>query len=494
MGLKRKKMRSKRRSQKHLLIGRIALALALLVAPSFDHASIPTDLNREIASVSPSRKSASKSDVLSRLTEEMFQRAEVPTLTSKANKSFPAPIGFSPISALSDPSNKISPEFKVPEALRKRTEFWFNIYTKYGDEHHVIHHVLYPWIVFDVVDTSEIENNDKLHKWTKYHRAKALVAKQKREVRLALKKLARKNNFSKLTGLEKKLYDQLAELPGKRSSVFKAAAYNVRSQLGQKDFFIKGLSFGPKYLPYMEEEFQAAGLPTELTRIPFVESSFNVHAESKVGASGIWQIMPRTGRAYLIVTDEIDERNSPLKASLVAIEVLKRNEKVLKDWPLAVTAYNHGASGLKKNLKLARATTLDQLINRRHSGSFKFASANFYTSFLAVLHAEKYQKEIFQDLNLSKESPIRYSVYKLDKKMRAKGLLKTAGVDHETFLAYNLDLKDALKQNAWVPKGFKILVPFERRYELDAKIKSGLKPVREAHADPDASKPNSKGS
>ena len=37
----------------------------------------------------------------------------------------------------------------------------------------------------------------------------------------------------------------------------------------------------------------------ELTRLPFVESSFNVHAYSKVGAAGIWQFIPSSARIYL---------------------------------------------------------------------------------------------------------------------------------------------------------------------------------------------------
>lgn len=432
----------------------------------------------------PQKNEAStRSGALSRLTEEMFQRAE-PKLLKDDSLEFPSKtILESPEMALKDPNNRISPDFKIPAELEKRVAFWFDVYTKYNETHHIIHHVRYPWIVYDVVDTSEILANEKLHRWTRYHQAKAHVAKRLKETRLALKSLAKKKSFSKLKGAEKRIYDQLASLSGKRSQVFALARDNVRTQLGQRDFILKGLSHSTRYLTYMEEEFRAAGLPTELTRLPFVESSFNPHAESKVGASGIWQIMPRTGKAYLTVNDAIDERNSPLKASFVAIELFRSNYRSLKDWPLAVTAYNHGATGVKNNLKKSRSTTLVEMINRLHSGSFKFASANFYTSFLAVLHAEKYHREIFHDLDFKKEAPIRYSVYSLDRRMRAKNLTSVTGVDHNTFVSLNLDLKVALRNNAWIPKGFKVLVPFERRYELDTKLRTGLSPVREAKVD-----------
>ncbi|MGB1580857.1 MAG: transglycosylase SLT domain-containing protein, partial [Nevskiales bacterium] len=53
-----------------------------------------------------------------------------------------------------------------------------------------------------------------------------------------------------------------------------------------------------RYMPYMESVFRKYGLPIELTRLPYVESSFNLHAYSSVAAAGIWQFMPASGRIY----------------------------------------------------------------------------------------------------------------------------------------------------------------------------------------------------
>src|SRR5262245_30994104 len=50
--------------------------------------------------------------------------------------------------ALDDPMNRIGPDFQVPEALRKRPAFWFDIYTLYGSNDNVIHHSEYPWIIY----------------------------------------------------------------------------------------------------------------------------------------------------------------------------------------------------------------------------------------------------------------------------------------------------------------------------------------------------------
>lgn len=386
---------------------------------------------------------------------------------------------FSKEQILNDADNRISDEFSIPKGLEKRTAFWFDVYTRYTDKQHIVHHVLYPWIVYKVIDTTEIENSN-LHRWTKYHKAKQFVRNETAKVRKALQSLAKRKSYAKLPPLEKELFDALKEVKGPRKKVFREAATNLRVQLGQRDFFLSGLESSAKYLPYMEQEFIASGMPVELTRLPFVESSFNEKAHSKVGASGIWQIMPSTGRAYFQVNDFIDERNSPLKASIAAIEILRSNYKQLKQWPLAVTAYNHGAGGVKKALKASRTSDLASLVAKYHEGSFKFASANFYTCFLAALHAERYHREIFSTEELSRALPMAHNVFMLGAPMRVKQLIQLSGLTKEQFLTYNMDLKNAAAKNIMIPRGFKILLPPEAKATLEQRLVGTPHLIKEA--------------
>lgn len=384
--------------------------------------------------------------------------------SSNPGPQLPAP-EFVRESALKDPQNRISPDFKIPQALEKRTAFWFDVYTKYGSEENVVHHTLYPWIVYTVVDTSSVPESPK-NRYQKYFNSKKLVRTELQKIRVALQKLARKRSYNKLNKLEQNLFEALAEVPGKRKTVFRIAAQNVRVQLGQKDFFRSGLASSTRYLPAMENSFVEHGLPLELTRLPFVESSFNVRAESKVGASGIWQIMPETGRSYLVVNEHVDERNSPLKASLAAIKLMKFNYKILNDWPLAVSAYNHGAGGIQKALTRARAKDLPTLIEKYHAGSFKFASANFYTSFLAVLHAEKYHNEIFATEPIAYEEFREFQVVSVEKPVRYRQLLSRLGLKSEEVLDYNIDLHDAARANARLPRGYRLILPNQKASTL----------------------------
>jgi membrane-bound lytic murein transglycosylase D len=360
---------------------------------------------------------------------------------------------------LHDESNRIGADFKIQDPFRKRTEFWFDIYTRYGSSEHVIHHTLYPWIVFQVMDVNDLVAAGKGPLWLRRDRAEKSVTKQAVAIRRTLRKLARRKSYDGLTGLEKELFEKLESVPGSRRKVLAQAARYVRVQLGQRDFFRGGLVNSSRYLPYMEEKFQEAGLPMELTRLPFVESSFNEKAYSKVGASGVWQIMPQTGRNLkLIVGPMIDERNSPIKATETAARLLKQIQRSTKSWDLTITAWNHGIGNIRRAIRKAHSQDLATIISRYHGGDFKFASANFYSCFLAALHAEKYNELVFNDI--VREPLQEHEIVYLNHRTSISRIQKLTGMSRQEILAYNLDLKSALSKRANVlPRGFELHVP-----------------------------------
>lgn len=359
--------------------------------------------------------------------------------------------------ALSDFAQRIQPDFHVPEALNRRVSFWFDVYTLYGSNHHVIHHSRYPWMVFEVVDVTEKVNTGKGPLWLRKQRAQKFVSSRKNLTRKVLRDLLR--NPRKLpTEQHKRYLAIIKDGPGKSlKRKIRLALNSVRTQLGQKDFFHGGLEQSTYYLPHMEEEFANLGLPTELTRMPFVESSFNTKARSRVGASGIWQIMPRTGKAYLVVNNYVDERNNPIKATRAAGKLLKNYFRALKTWPLTITSYNHGIGNIRKAIRAARSEDLPTIINRYHRGHFKFASSNFYSCFLAALHAEKYHEILFNDIQKLPEK--KFVITKLKKAVRTRTLMKKYDLSEERFVRFNLDLSVAVKKNYLLPKGLKVFLP-----------------------------------
>lgn len=377
---------------------------------------------------------------------------------------------------LDDYENRIGEDFTIPAGLRDRVGFWFDIYTRYDSNKKVVHHTLYPWVVFKVVDVTSIINSDTPKaRWMRNVKADEFVTDEVQNIREALKEFARGAELDEEDEYQVLVAKALEALPGSLQNKAKEALKNVRVQTGQKNFFAEGIEVSPIYLSGMEEIFRDHKLPVELTRIPFVESSFNRHAVSKVGASGIWQFMDYTGKSFMTVNEHIDERNSPFKATSAAARLLKENHMILRrSWPLAVTAWNHGPSGIRRAMKAAESEDLSEIINNYQSRTFDFASSNFYCEFLAALYAEKYHEQIFKDLEYEKTLDLH--TVKLARSISAKELLRRSGLAKEDFVMYNPDLKKALERNASIPSGFTLMVDTPARLVLKSLLTKDTRP------------------
>ncbi len=360
---------------------------------------------------------------------------------------------------LLDTEGKISKDFQIPPVLIPRVGFWFDIYSKYSSQHRVIHHQDYPWWVLEVVDTTDILSAPANAQWLNVEKAQKTAQGKLNQARLSFQKIAKKiRRAQTLTDDERILFDKLELLPGGASANLKFVSSRLRLQTGQKDFFIEGLKKSTRYLEYMEKIFIARGLPTELTRLPLVESSFNIEAGSKVGALGIWQLMPAVSKKFILVSDQIDERKSPYKATMVAARMFNENYKLLSgSWPLVVTAYNHGPGSLRKAVRELGTDDIGVIIKKYKAGSFGFASENFYSEFLAALIVQKYSQELFGDLISHEFSHVEQLT--LPRKIKIQKFIKLSQLSSEEFISYNPDLKKALRQNSSLPKGFAVFIP-----------------------------------
>ena len=114
------------------------------------------------------------------------------------------------------------------------------------------------------------------------------------------------------------------------------------------------LGMSQYYFPLIEEELIKAGLPVELRALPIIESALSPTAVSPMGAAGLWQFMPATGKVYgLEVNSLVDERCDPVLSTRAACRYLKALYTLYKDWTLAIAAYNCGPGNVNK--ALARA-------------------------------------------------------------------------------------------------------------------------------------------
>lgn len=106
------------------------------------------------------------------------------------------------------------------------------------------------------------------------------------------------------------------------------------------------------YFPIFEQKLSAAGMPLELRYLPVIESALNPSATSRVGAAGLWQFMPATGRIYdLEISSLVDERRDPIKSSLAGATFLNDLYRMYGDWHLAIAAYNCGPGNVNKAIR-----------------------------------------------------------------------------------------------------------------------------------------------
>ncbi len=114
------------------------------------------------------------------------------------------------------------------------------------------------------------------------------------------------------------------------------------------------LGYSTIYFPTFEAALQKYGLPEELKYLPIIESALNAKAYSKVGAAGLWQFIPSTGKMMgLKITSDVDERLDPELASDAAARYLKKLHGRFGDWMLAIAAYNCGPGRVNSCIKKA---------------------------------------------------------------------------------------------------------------------------------------------
>jgi len=277
------------------------------------------------------------------------------------------------------------PAFPSSPIIEQRAQFWEKIFTRYPSHQIVIHDKADLSVILGVIQLRSHGYGDMNSPG-----ANRFVQNTMRRYSETLRGFAERGPAYRYEhALAATIWNACSKNPKARARLLKGQL-DIRGQGGLSDTFKQAYQTSQLYLPRMERIFRDHGLPPELTRMVFVESMFNIQARSKVGASGLWQLMPNTARAYLRVNRRVDERNSPLKATEAAARILRGNYAELGNWPLAITAYNHGLGGMKRAVTQTGSTKLSDIIQGYRSPSFGFASSNFYAEFLAALrvHAQ----------------------------------------------------------------------------------------------------------
>ncbi len=118
----------------------------------------------------------------------------------------------------------------------------------------------------------------------------------------------------------------------------------IRSFTGhERTYFLEAYRRSGLFRPMILAKLEAAGLPSQLSWLPLVESLFKERALSRAAAVGLWQFIASTGARYGLARNGwVDDRMDPEKSTDAAIAYLTELHGMFGEWPKALAAYNCG--------------------------------------------------------------------------------------------------------------------------------------------------------
>ena len=336
--------------------------------------------------------------------------------------------------------------FPFPEELQPDVDFWVSIFTQYGTDEGVLHDSRDLSVVYERLDMpAELSRRERNRR----------VKKRRNVLATVLRALATGKRDNLTTEEARVLALWPADVD---DSTLNAAADRIRFQQGLADRFRAGLERSGRWRVFIEAEFRALGVPVELAALPHVESSYNPDARSHVGASGIWQFTRSTGRRFMRVDHVVDERNDPFAATRGAGKLLAYNYSIAGNWPMAITAYNHGLSGVRRAQERYGDTAYVDILRNYNGRTFGFASRNFYVAFLAAKEVDQNAELYFP--GVVRESPTTYAKTTLQDYVPADELAAALGVSAKQVAQHNPSLQATIWQGSkHVPRGFELRMP-----------------------------------
>lgn len=336
--------------------------------------------------------------------------------------------------------------FPRPQSLQPAITFWTRVYTEVDSISGFVHDsrnlaVIYETLKFKPTDSNRRQQRRIEEALERYRGALLALAGGKR---------------TKLTPTEQRALKPWGK--DATAKTLRAAADNLRFQRGQADRFRDGLIRAGAWDRQIRAVLRELGAPEALAALPYVESSYHPAVRSSAGAAGLWQFTRFTGRRYLRVDHVVDERLDPIESTRAAARLLQYNYSILKSWPLAITAYNHGLSGMRRAVRATGTDDIGTIVRDYDGRLFGFASRNFYASFLAALDVSRDYRRYFGTLTRRPaDTPRRIE---LPAYFPAEVLSDGFGVDMATLQQLNPALQPAVWDGRkYLPRGYRLRLP-----------------------------------
>ena len=353
--------------------------------------------------------------------------------------------------------------FSCPKEIQRRVDFWIQVFRQWDTGQLIFHDSKNPHRVYSVIRTES--QCTRRRPGRRVRNERAMIKQQLESLAVALN-----SGDKQLTQKQQAL---LNLFPSGNSKKVRAASKRIRCQRGNRDRFLEALKRWGRYRANILYVLRDHKLSDDIQYLPFVESAYNPLAYSKVGAAGLWQIMPRTARNLgLQLNASIDERFDPEAATLGAARYLRNSTDSLTAaaklvradvtaeqlTPFIITSYNYGVAGMRRAINKVGPDYV-QVLKKYKSKTFRTAVRNFYSSFLAARYVAKNSKKYFSDYKL--DHRWQYSPILLTRASSVKRVSKVFGVDKKELKRLN----PGLTRYVWkgwrlIPEGYRLRLPY----------------------------------
>ena len=216
--------------------------------------------------------------------------------------------------------------------------------------------------------------------------------------------------------------------------------------LANRDYFNRTLARSTPYMYHIVSEVQKRGMPAEIALLPFIESAYVTKARSHVGASGLWQFMPATGRHYgLEQTPLYDGRHDVFAATDAALNYLQYLYGLFGDWSLALAAYNWGEGNMSRAIRRAQSAGLAPTYENLNMPA---ETRNYVPKLLAVRNLVNNPQAFGLNLPTIKHEPY-FKAVTVNTPLDILAAAHLANISESEFLALN----PAFKTPVFMPKG-----------------------------------------
>lgn len=221
-----------------------------------------------------------------------------------------------------------------------------------------------------------------------------------------------------------------------------------------------------QYYPYIQSVFERRGIPVEIGYLALVESGFNPNAVSHVGATGLWQFMPNTGKELgLRISWWIDERRDPYKATEAAAEYLLWLYARYENWYLAIAAYNAGPGKISRALDKTSSEGFFDILRKNHTLHYKAQlrqeTRQYVPKFIAVVKIMRNLTALgFEEPNFANK--VELASVQIPPNTDLLKLASRVGLSWKDFIEYNPAYKRQVSPNniytvAYVPTGKQVI-------------------------------------